>query len=144
MTDLVSQLKELRAGYLPEQVFFEMCRLNTLVSVEVLFKCGDMVYLTERNDKYFGHVWHIPGTMVRGNEDLNGAIARLNAGDFAGNITVVEPSLHHFQETPRGNIYHALYIQEIPETLEMKGRFFNIHELPENTLGFHREILERL
>ena len=144
-------LRLYRPGYLPEPIFFEMCRLNTLSSVEIIIrKSGsDRVFLEERNDKYFGNVWHIPGTMVRGNESPDDAFYRL-AETLIGKISKSkEPIAHNFSyyhKTKRGSIMHHVVFADGGDTnCGVNGlKDFSLKRLPKNTLNYHRNILKRI
>lgn len=135
-------LRLYKPGYLPEPIFFEMCRLNTLIAVEILVKDGDRIYLEERDDKYFGSVLHIPGTIVRGNESVDDAYYRLRNELLGERIQIIEQVNYDkvcFKETPRGNVLHFLKI--VDTGLDTN---YSIKRLPKNTLNYHRAVLKDL
>ena len=138
---LVELLQMLEPGHLPEPIFFEMCRLNTLVSVEVASIVDGRILLLHRNDKHFGDVEHIPGTMVRGNEIPEEALARLLDSEFANEGEGIEilDKIIYTERTPRGIIVHLLHITN---AIEEPDHMYSMDDLPENTLNYHRQIIE--
>lgn len=138
-------LRFTKPGYLDESLFNQMQRINHCVSVECIVKRGNKILLQQRdsNDKFWPNEWHIPGTMVRGDELLSDALNRLfctiivcdEKVEIAGVLNRV-----YSYKTKRGNITHLLYIIEWPH--KVIGSFFSIKRLPENTMEHHRLLLE--
>jgi len=137
-------LKFVKPGYYIEPLFNQMCRLNTLTSIEIIpFKNGK-VCLTKRSDKFFGEVWHIPGTMVRGNELTNYAYYRLLFEEFGEYMQIIEPVKFTFsyeKETKRGNIVHNVQING--DKVPVNGTWFSVKRLPKNTLDYHRSLIKK-
>lgn len=140
-------LKRLKPGYLPEPIFNEMQRINHCVSVEILVKKDNKVLLQQRdsNDKFWANEWHIPGTMVRGDESYNSAIERLLSTVLDvpyGNKNGVRLYLNkiYSYKTKRGYITHILYA--VDWSGETVGTFFDIKKLPKNIMEHHKLYLK--
>lgn len=72
---------------LPEEVFLFLSRLTPMVNVDLLIKDKDnRVLLAWRNDQYVGAGWHIPGGIVRFQEDLDTRIQKVAKSEI--NATV--------------------------------------------------------
>lgn len=142
---LVRLMRELTPGFLPEPVFLEMQRLNHCLSVEIaLYRenaDGIAIYLGQRsvNDRFWAGMYHVPGTMVRGNESIEDALNRLNRGEFGGRSLDLVFDRYYEAETPRGRITHLLFNGTMAEGEE---GFFFLDALPENLVPHHKELLE--
>jgi hypothetical protein len=136
-------LRFIKPGYYKQSLFEQMCRLNTLLSVEVVCSTEKKVLLIERKDKFFGNVWHIPGTMVRGDENIELALARLRQDEFPNGKYSFNKAINHvyFQTTPRGNIFHLVFVMKT-KSKKIMNRMKDKDNLPENTLEYHRELIK--
>jgi len=147
----VKLLKRLRPGFLPEPIFFEMQRINHQLSVELLMYKGmgkhKKYCLVKRrvDDKFWPSKYHIPGTMVRGNETVKKAIERLFLDDFSS-FKPVEAELFdvYTAETKRGTITHLLYKARYVKGNGEVGLFYSKDELPGNMINYHRKLIQNL
>jgi ADP-ribose pyrophosphatase YjhB (NUDIX family) len=136
-------LKFVKPGYYKQSLFEQMCRLNTLLSIEIVCSTDKKILLKERDDKFFGKVWHIPGTMVRGNENLEVALERLLEEEIPSGKYEFKMSIDHvyFQKTPRGNIFHLVFRMK-PISKKLMKKMKDKDNLPENTLEYHRDLIK--
>ncbi len=138
-------LKRLKPGYLKEPIFNEMQRINHCVSVEVLIKKDTRVLLQQRepDDKFWPNEWHIPGSMVRGNEVVTEALNRLIHTVIISEEKVelkgVLKKIYSYS-TKRGIITHLLFELNWPG--EVTGKFFSTKHLPKNTMEHHKLLLQ--
>jgi ADP-ribose pyrophosphatase YjhB (NUDIX family) len=142
---LVHLMKELNPGFLPEPVFFEMQRLNNSLSVEIaLYRetaDGIAIYLGKRKDSdpFWPGLYHIPGTMVRGNESIQDSVVRLINGEFGTLSEMPQFTRYYEAETPRGRITHLLFEAIVDEGDDT--HFFYYDQLPENLVEHHKLLL---
>lgn len=147
-------LRFTKPGYLDESLFNQMQRINHCVSVELLIMEDKKVWLEQRvdNDRYWPSQWHIPGTMVRGNEDVKGALRRL-VEDVKVHSSLLLMDFKHVTtytyKTSRGYITHLVYILERHKDEYIwfsvsgkNGEYFSIKRLPKNIIEHHRLFLK--
>lgn len=102
------------------------------------------VFLTERpeDDDFWPGEWHVPGTAFVPGKNEPDAWGKLFGEELHGikctsPVFVTNHTQHVRRGTERAEIYWVEVLREPKE-----GQFFPIDELPENTIGHHREVIE--
>ncbi len=142
----VALLKRIKPGFLPEPLFNEMQRINHCVAVELLFIKNGKILLEKRppNDRFWPNMYHIPGTMVKGNEDVEQALRRLlyqNLEEYEGNLEVTVNRCYDWN-TKRGRIFHILFT--VYGEVSPRGKLFSMKKLPLNIIDYHKTLIEGL
>lgn len=151
-----SILGEFEPGYLPPPLFSEIARLVTTPIVEVVpLHIGEdgklQVLLTQRgaNDPFWANQFHVPGTVVLATDQKGGFVDAFKRifEDELGNITVVKEPVMFAQmhrKTARGSEVALLYwaVVEGEPKDGVKGRYFNVEELPKEVVRFTNEVIE--
>lgn len=151
---LVSLLSKLSPGFLPQEIFFQMCRLNVLSAFEIIplrMKEGKVeVLLTERpdNDLFWGGQWHTPGSIILStdtpdslNDVKERVLKELNyPQEKYCDLIYSSMELKKWKRGMTISIYHYLEVEENYGV----GRFFPVDELPENIVENQAEVIERV
>jgi hypothetical protein len=148
----VQILKKIKPGFLPKELFFQMCRLNVmpLVDMVILRQREDKieVLLTKRsdNDPFFANTYHLPGSIMRPSDQkgsLNDIFQRILKKELNGIKVVQGPKFvdFSFQENKRGSELSMLHWLEVKGN-NNAGRFFDINQLPEKFLPFQKPLLK--
>ena len=101
------------------------------------------VYLTKRalNDTAYPGQWHCPGSVMRPGEQLKDVFDRLSKQEFDANILVNQfvTNINNPHEA-RGHFFSVVYLCSLNEKAnKLKGSWFSIDQLPENTVKIHRQ-----
>jgi ADP-ribose pyrophosphatase YjhB (NUDIX family) len=118
-------------------------RKTLTVPVELYVANGEQVLLIYRDDhEYRG--WHMPGTVIRDNESVDGAITRLL--DSEVQAVVSKPESLGWTEVPRelNGVRHEislLHFCRLQGPYTGPGRFFFANRLPADTLRHHKILI---
>ncbi len=151
-------LSRLPRGFLPLSIFHEVTRLVVTPTVELAplrEKDGALqVLLTQRpdDDKYWPGEWHIPGAVVLSSDEegsFDSVINRIIAKELHGKVpmnTVPKLAQQVFHDIPRGKeLDHVYYFKTDVEDKDLiEGRFFDVNDLPENTIDFHVSMIRNI
>lgn len=140
---LVELLKKAEWPLAPE-VFHALMGKIVSVPIELgVFNEKGEILLIYRDDWEFTG-WHHPGTVLRDNEDVPGAIARLIRGEVGTEVT--KPTAlgwlegRREQEKTRHSVA-LLHVCFLRSEYTGRGKFFNPNNLPEDTLEHHKTII---
>ncbi len=137
-------------GRVPEPVWYEHIRLNAVVTVEITpYKIVDgkiFVYMEKRpeSDKFYAGQYHMPGTMVNGNDqDLESALNRVKRKEI-GSFVSDEPEqiAAYYRTTPRGNEGVFQFLMKVYEGGD-PNNWFDVENLPLNTITAHKEMVAK-
>lgn len=105
------------------------------------------VYMTLRpsNDTAYPNQYHCPGTVRRGNkiiskrETIADGFKRLEAREFGKKLSSSRwvAKVDHLTEE-RGHFVSEVYLCVLEDGPELKGKWFPVNQLPENTVACHR------
>ncbi len=129
--------------------------VNKFVSVPVELAVLDdqrrVLMFYRKDDEYNGY--HMPGTVLRDNEDVPGAIQRLLKSEVVGG-KVTPPISLGWVEIPKGSgpgqnptrheisLLHTCWLKE--SYIGQGGEFFAVDQLPDNTLPHHRVLVNEI
>ena len=113
------------------------------VAVECALVRGGRIFLTPRDDKYFGRGWHIPGTYLSPGEEISQAIQRCLDREVPG-LKVRDFELLPGTNHPNSRRFHDFSVPVVVEfegePARDSGEWFD--EFPENLIPAHKEIAE--
>lgn len=146
---LVALLERLEPGFYPIEIFWQFARLNTLAIIELIPLCtldGRLnVLLTQREkqDKFWPGQWHIPGTVMRPDDNEKTALKRIVKDELADiSVGEVAPIITDIRRSKRGSEQSKVFIVEIDGRGLNVGQLFKVTDLPENTVDGHRYLIE--
>ncbi|MDP3996374.1 MAG: NUDIX domain-containing protein [bacterium] len=136
---------------LPHDVFHALVKKIITVPVElaVFDKGMGRILLHYREDEEFKG-WHMPGTVVRDNEDVKGAIQRLLTDELEleDNSSVTWPENHGWLEVKRKigvrHLISLLFSCRMVKDYGGPGDFFEVNRLPNDTLKHHRVLVKEI
>lgn len=156
---VVRLLDRLPKGFLPLPIFEAVAAKVTTPSIELIpyriTESGKVqVLMTRRgpDDKFWPNEWHAPGTILRATDEentYNSAFQRITNGELMGEVEVKsEPEYYFtkFDEVRRGRELRQVFAMEVAADDEslVSGQFFDIDNLPEDTIEHHKTMLEQL
>jgi len=143
-------LSRLEPGFLPFPVFLQMCRLNTMSTVELVVlrrRNGGTIetWLRRRDseDVLWPDSWCNPGCIIRPTDSLADALNRLAEDDLGGVSFAAAPTFVTHLLNPankRGQTSIALYWAELAAEPEA-GEFFDVAQLPEDLIPQQRQLI---
>ncbi|MEK7083884.1 MAG: NUDIX domain-containing protein [Patescibacteria group bacterium] len=150
-----TQLAELlrRAQWpLHPQVFGALMKVSVSVPIELaVLDRKNRVLMIRRNDSEYAG-WHMPGTVLRGDEGVPAAIRRLL--DEEAKAEVTPPVYVDWTEIPKGTgprqdpNRHQISLVYVCWLLKpyrsRQSQFFPLLSLPEKTLPHHRVLAEKV
>lgn len=143
---LVALLKKTEWPLAPE-VFHSFMGKIVSIPIELgVFNEDGEILLIYRDDWEF-RGWHLPGTVLRDNESVSDAIARLIRSEVGVDVTNpvsigwfesgrdIHPTRHEI------SLLHTCFLKE---GYSGKGKFFSSTNLPEDTLEHHKTIVSKM
>lgn len=143
-TDLAEQLKRLKPGFLPYDIFVQVARLSVLPIIELVpVRRGQdssiEVLLLERpeDDRIWPGMVHSPGTVLRPTDaevGLDAAFNRIITDELNG-TKVSAPRFvdTYFHKSRRGAEFAQVYWAEVLEEPSV-GKMYELSKLPENLI----------
>jgi colanic acid biosynthesis protein WcaH len=107
---LDAHVKDPRQG-LPDDVFYYISRTTPLVNVDLLIKDErGRTLLSWRDDPYCGRGWHVPGGIVRFQEDISTRIRKVAAQEIKAEVAFEEApiAVHELIHPDRRNRSHFI------------------------------------
>jgi hypothetical protein len=144
---MITLLGKLEAGFLPLKVFYEMARLNTLSTVELVPLLDEpgkpQVVLFQRaeDDKFWSNLWHIPGEVIRPTDDsYSDGLQRIIKGELENNVFVISPNFlrTNLRKENRGSM-NAMQYWALLKKAPIGGQPFPIDQLPKEIVPEHTE-----
>ncbi|HEY4523522.1 MAG TPA: NUDIX domain-containing protein [Candidatus Paceibacterota bacterium] len=123
-----------------EEVFSVVCSKVIPLNVEiVIIRPGKGVYLTPRNDKFFGTGWHFPGGCREPKSLLLEDCARLVRRELGDEIRITRATQIDFRDHPENPRFHdGCQIALCMSIGEPKGgEYFS--EMPETLIAHHKK-----
>jgi hypothetical protein len=143
-------LARLEPGFLPFPIFLQMCRLNTMSTVElvVLRQREDGAVETwlrrrDAEDVLWPGSWCNPGCIIRPTDSLEDALQRLSEEDLDGAPFAAPPTFVTYLLNPankRGQTSIALYWTELVAE-PAAGEFFDVAQLPKDLIPSQRQLI---
>ena len=126
-------------------LFDALTRLTVSVAIEAVCLRWNQqkkiveVYMVQRSpdDTAYPGEWHCPGSFLRPGEDISSVFARLSKREFKANLSPTQfvANVNHPTEA-RGHVISVVYLCGL-EAGDLKGRWFSVDSLPENTVETH-------
>lgn len=148
---LMGLLEKLSSPISPD-VFRVLMRKTVSVPIELaVFNSNNQILMIFRKDEeYNGH--HLPGTVLRNDENVNDALKRLIAKELAGanilNINSVGwveiPRGTNQEENPTRHEISLLHVGYLNDKYKGSGEFFYPEDLPLNILSHHRRLIREI
>ena len=119
------------------------------IELAVFNQDGHVLLIYRKDQEYEGY--HMPGTVLRDNEDVPTAINRLLSGEVGSKVT--RPIPLGWKEVTRGNEFGQNRSRHEISLLHTcwpigpysgEGEFFPTDQLPENTLSHHKVLIEEM
>lgn len=138
---------------MPKEVFYALLRCTVSVPIElaVIDDKGYVLMFYRKDEEYDGY--HMPGTVLRDNEDVSNALRRLLASELVG-ANISAPQNIGWIEIPRGSGHgenptrheiSLIFLARLHGEYQGKGgEFFPIHKLPKNTLPHHVTLIQQV
>ncbi len=123
--------------------------VSTPIELAVLDSSGRVLMVHREDAEYVGN--HMPGTVLRDNENVPAAINRLLTREVGGKVT--PPVSLGWVEVSKGNgpgqdpnrhQISLLHVCWLTGAYEGAGRFFPVDQLPEDTLEHHRLLVREM
>ena len=149
LSETLEYLKTLKPGLLPLELFYELCRLVTISSYEVVPFCkidGDhkvLLVRRETDDPYWPGLWHTTGTVIRPTDTLESAKNRLFSLELDNPEVLVEPVFmgNLVGKEKRGNsvgIYHYAVVEKTSI-----GECFGVDNLPSDIVTYQVQMIKK-
>jgi colanic acid biosynthesis protein WcaH len=136
---LIELLERLKPGKW-EDAFIPLKKLGIDSSVEVVLVGSEAVYLTWRDDKYYGKGWHTPGSFIRPGETWQMAAQRCATEELGPNVRIrvadVLTPFNHYNDPRFHHVSHLLHCV-ITSGEPQGGRWFDA--CPEDILPVHKQ-----
>ncbi len=137
---------------LPAKVFAALMNKSVSVPIELaVLDDEERVLMIHREDmEYAGH--HMPGTVLRDNEDVPKAVQRLLDREVSG-VKVNPPLSLGWVEVHKGNgagqdpnrhQISLLHVCWLKGPYSGPGKFFSVNRLPKDTLPHHRRLVSEI
>lgn len=152
--DIVKGLKKLEPGFLPFDIFVEICRLTVSATVEIVpfRKKGDRssveILLVKRkdDDPFWPGMYHIPGVVILATDkenSLKDAFDRILHGELGGVSTSSEPVYIKYllRKGNRGTTLNLLHRVELTSDPKV-GEWFDVNNLPKNLIPPEKDVIE--
>jgi hypothetical protein len=147
-------LSKLKPGWLPEEIFFEICRLTVVTTADVVplrkSNSGKIQVLLIERDKRVDPIWggmmHIPGSIIKATDKQNSltdALKRVLKGELMS-VETSEPRYisYVFHRVERGTeLTHIFWVEVLGDT--SVGTFYDVDELPKNIIDFQISYVDK-
>jgi len=152
ITTCTTILEQLEPGFLPLEIFNQIARLVRLPVVDVVpikHQGPDLnigLLKRETNDLWWPNMWHLPGTVFRSTDTLDGAIKRL----LDDELLVQKSSTPIFrgfsvQQSKRGA--EVVFIYTIEDCLFKENapiEWFPVGKLPKDLISSERKVIDKI
>ena len=101
------------------------------------------VYMIQRakNDSAYPGQWHCPGSIMRPGESVSKVFNRLVRKEF-DSVGIRSwrfvANVNNFPEVTRGHAFSVVYLCELEAWEGLRGKWFQVNELPDKTNNQHR------
>ena len=131
------------------ELFDALARLTVSVAVEAVclrFNSENKieVYLAQRSpdDTAYPGEWHCPGSAMRPGESFEDVLARLAKREFGASLVssrfVANLNPSKVDPEARGTFLSIVYLCVLEKKEGLRGKWFLVNQLPENTVKHHR------
>lgn len=128
-------------------VFHALMGMSVSVPIELgAFDRNGKILMVYRDDFEFKG-WHLPGTVLRDNKNVSGAITRLVRSEVGVNVSAPIPLGWLESERDVHPTRHAvglLHVCLLEGEYAGKGQFFDPENLPKDTLTHHKTIVAKM
>lgn len=132
-----------------KEVFHAWVGKFVTVPIELLvFNLSGKVLLVPRDDPEYPDCYHLPGTVLRDNETVQDALARLIEDEIGVCVSVPDskgwfeftrgPSL---DQNPTRHEISLPFVCQWMGPMPEKGKFFSLDKLPKNLLDHHKILI---
>jgi hypothetical protein len=146
-------LKKLKPGFLPSEIFHEVCRLTVTAIVDIFplrynkeKNCVEVLLTKrEKDDKFWPDMYHIPGVVLLSTDkenSLNDAFSRILEKELEGVVIKGDPVFvtYSFKESKRGREMSLIHWAEVTSGARV-GEWFCENELPKNMIASQTQIM---
>ncbi len=148
-TELVELLEKLKPGFYPFPLFVQLARLMSCSIVEFvplrLRDGGVEALLLPRpdNDVFWAGGMHIPGCVVRPNDDQHAVFDRIITDELGG-VAVNEPQFvcAEIRRSKRGTEQAQIFYVEVTGT-PTAGQFYSVADLPDNLVENQQRLIKK-
>lgn len=150
--NMLAELLKRAEWPLSKEVFHALMGVVVTTPIELgVFDAGGKILLIHRDDPEYPDCWHLPGTVLRNNEDVPTAVKRLINGEVRA--PVLDLISLGWREIVKGSgvgqnptrheisLVHVCWLQG---SYEGVGKFFSLDSLPESTLTHHRVLIQEM
>ena len=150
MSQGTEQLFKLLAEVNPKEsygtaLFDALTRLTVTVAVEAVCLRHTTteieVFLVQRSpsETAYPGEWHCPGSATRPGEREKDVLDRLEKKEFGGKLLTRKfVGNCNIPEEARGHFFDPVYLCTLGEAEGLRGKWFPVNDLPEPTVGHHR------
>jgi ADP-ribose pyrophosphatase YjhB (NUDIX family) len=132
-------------------LFNAIARIHVTCALETMAFRGnsetgrEQIYLTKRSsdEKSYPRFWHLPGTVQRPCETVEQSFKRLAEKEY--NLPLLSwkcVGIFNNLREPRGHFFTVVFHVAVGEE-RGNGRWFNVDDLPEDMIDFHKNRLLR-
>lgn len=142
-------LGSIEAGYYPQSVFEEFCRLNTVCAIEIVpftkvrGRLHVLMLKRPQSDIHWPGMWHTPGAIIRPTDTLKNTIYRVLKEEIGVHnaykklIDIGPVQLH----TKRGNCVGLCYAVMLDKSHNCMS--FSVTNLPDNVIGYQKDLIKK-
>ena len=134
------------------RVFHALVKITITIPIElaVLNERNEILMFYRKDDEYDGN--HIPGTVIRDNENISCALERLRTSEIVGGNISNPIDIGHVEimrgndpgQNPTRHEVSLIHVAWLTSPYKGNGRFYPLDQLPENTLSHHQVIIDRV
>lgn len=151
-TDLLVTLLQKVTWPLNPRVFRALVNIMVSVPIElaVLNEQNEILMFYRKDKEYDGN--HIPGSVLRDNENVSDVLERLRTSEVVGGKISNPVNIGHVEiskgsgsgQNPTRHEISLIYVARLTGPYNGSGRFYPLDQLPENTLSHHRILIGKV
>lgn len=137
---------------LSPRIFRALVNITISVPIElaVLNERNEILMFYRKDGEYDGN--HIPGTVLRNNESIPDALARLRTSEVVDSNISNPIDIGHVEilkgnapgQNPTRHEISLIHVARLIGSYKGSGQFYPLDQLPENTLSHHRILVNQV
>ena len=133
-----------------EQDWLKFIKQSPQIALEVVvWRTGKSdqkeVLLIKRppSDQYYGHLWHVPGTLLRNHESFASGFKRLEKEEYRTKFKLRPRfiTLKNLLHEPRGHELSLCFVAQLLGQAK-NGRWWPFGKLPKNLVHYHGKMIK--